>query len=139
MTQLNDQQEIAVNYFDSPLLILAGAGAGKTETTKHLMRYLAWRSEKISSHSNAGKAAAGKPARSALSALGGGRNVAPVPRRAAQPPQRRYLSDKCQSSLALLEKLCRNPINTTTKLPAGVGTSLLLGSLTIPKGRLAAS
>ena len=56
------------------------------------------------------------------------------------PPSKTGLNP---GSLPQLEKLCRNPINVvfhsqTTKLPTGVGTNLLLGSLTIPKGRLAA-
>ena len=52
------------------------------------------------------------------------------------------LAGRCHSMQ--LEKLCRNPINvsphpSTTKLPARVGSSLLLGPLTIPEGRPAAS
>ena len=51
----------------------------------------------------------------------------------------------CQGSLAQLEKLsaetrkCIFTAKYSTKLPARVGFSLLLGSLTIPKGRPAAS
>ncbi len=37
---LNSEQQKAVNHIDGPLLILAGAGAGKTHTLTERVGYL---------------------------------------------------------------------------------------------------
>ena len=40
ITSLNDRQKEAVLYNDGPLLIIAGAGAGKTKTLTTKIAYL---------------------------------------------------------------------------------------------------
>lgn len=40
LAQLNEAQKMAVLYTDGPLLIIAGAGAGKTKTLTHRISYL---------------------------------------------------------------------------------------------------
>jgi DNA helicase-2/ATP-dependent DNA helicase PcrA len=40
LDELNDKQKEAVLYMDNPLLILAGAGTGKTKTLVHKLAYL---------------------------------------------------------------------------------------------------
>src|ERR1700710_2064629 len=40
LQSLNDQQRAAATFGDSPLLIIAGAGTGKTNTLAHRVAYL---------------------------------------------------------------------------------------------------
>src|SRR5262245_45134651 len=40
LAQLNDGQRAAVTYGDGPLLIIAGAGSGKTQTLAHRVAHL---------------------------------------------------------------------------------------------------
>src|SRR5438477_2175738 len=40
LEKLNDQQRVAATFSDSPLLIIAGAGTGKTNTLAHRVAHL---------------------------------------------------------------------------------------------------
>ena len=40
LSQLNDSQQVAAKHIDGPLLILAGAGSGKTKTITTRLAYL---------------------------------------------------------------------------------------------------